>query len=193
MRIQERFVGQWIYIPTTFSPSIHPCQSLILLHRISTGLNEKHMPDVSARKVVTDHWTVLVIQEVGMSSIINGSCCKPSKEGMASRTSWKQDFAWLAKEKKQNNEHSHLGSHPQNDPLSTWTYCSLSQVSRVQCHLENTDHAFPCCHFKTLLPNCQHLLLYSCQVLVSQNEKWNLFWTTPRFQKLCLYSWWASS
>lgn len=43
---------------------------------------------------------------------------------------------------------------------------------------------FLCCHFKTLLPNCQHLLLCSRQVLVLQNEKWNLFWTTPRVPEI---------
>lgn len=130
--------------PPHFLPAYtYTKESLILLHRLSTGLNVEHMPDISARKVVTDHWTVLVIQEVGMSSISNGSRYKPSEEGKASRASCKQDFAWLAKEKKWSNEHSHLGSHPQNDPLSRWTYCSLGQVSPVQCHFENTDYAFP--------------------------------------------------
>lgn len=166
-------------LPPHFLPAYtYTKESLILLHRLSTGLNEEHMPDISARKVLT------VIQEVGMSRIINGSCYKPSEEGEASRASCKQDFAWLAKEKKRSNEHSHLGSHPQNDPLSRWTYCGLGQVSLVQCHFENTDYAFLCCPFKTSLPNCQHLLLCSRQVLVLQNEKWNLFWTTPRVPEI---------
>lgn len=119
-----------------------------------------------------------------MSRIINGSCYKPSEEGEASRAGCKQDFAWLAKEKKWSNEHSHLGSHPQNGPLSRWTPFGLGQVSPAQCHFENTDYAFLCCPFKTLLPNCQHLPLCSRQVLVLQNEKWSLFWTTPRFPEI---------
>lgn len=90
----------------------------------------------------------------------------------------------MAKEKKQSNERSHLGSHPQSDPLSRWTYCSLGQVPRVPCRFENTDYALLCCHFKTLLPNCQHLPLCSRQVLVSQDEKWNLFWATPRVPEI---------
>lgn len=82
---------------------------------VSTVLNGKHMPEVSARKPVPRYWIVPVIQEEGVFGAVTGSCYKSSGEGKVSRPSWKQNFTLTAMEKKQNKESRHLGSHSQND------------------------------------------------------------------------------
>lgn len=68
--------------------------------------------------------------------------------------------------------------------LARWSCLNLGRLSVVQCHFENTNWVFLCCSSKTLLPNCQHLLFSSHQVLVLQNEKWNLFRATPRVPEI---------
>lgn len=142
------------------------------------------MPEVSARKRVPEHWTVPVIREESVFRAITGRCFKPRGEGKVSRPSWKQHFTLMTMEKKQNKENRHVGSHPQMISLARWRCLSLGRVSLVQRHFQDTNGAFLCCCPKTLLPNCTHLLFSSHQVLVLQNEKWNLFRATLRVPEM---------
>lgn len=166
----------------TFSPSVYLQQKkCILLPWGSARLNEKHTSEVSARKKATEYWTLSKIQEEGMFRAVAGSCHKVGGEETLSRPIWKQGFLhWCLKRKDKVIRVDILETIPQMIPLSRCSQLSLDGFSLVQWHFEHTSYAFLCCCSKTLLPSCQHVLFSSHQVLVLQNEKWNLFWATLR-------------
>lgn len=115
------------YIFSQYTPTP---KKLYSSHWVSAGLNEKHTPDVRARKAVTGYGTSSVIHKEGVFRSVIRSCYQLSREEIGVKTSEKQGFALVTREKKQSNESRHTGSHPRNDPVvqieSTQSWRGLS-------------------------------------------------------------------